>query len=280
MRELSVNVIEKAVEKLYIDANLRLSDDVVRAQAAAMDRETNPRARDIFAQMQENLKIADTQSMPICQDTGMAIVFIDVGQDVHLTDGSLTDAVNRGVAAACEHGYLRASVVADPIRRVNTGTNAPAILHTRLIDGDRVRLTVMPKGFGSENMSALRMLKPSVTREDILDTVTELVRTAGANPCPPVFVGVGLGGDAEYACELAKRALLRSVDVPNADPFYAEMERELLRRLNGLNIGAQGFGGDITAFHAAIEVYPTHIAGLPCAVNIGCHVTRHAEITL
>ena len=218
--------------------------------------------------------------IPICQDTGMAVIFAKIGQDVHFVGGSFKDAVNAGVAKGYTEGYLRKSVVADPLRRVNTGDNTPAVLHIELVEGDKVELTVAPKGFGSENMSALKMFTPSASREDIIDYVVDVVRRAGSNPCPPMVIGVGIGGDFEQCALLAKKALCRPVSEPNADEYYAAMESEILEKANALNIGPQGFGGKTTALSAAVEFAPTHIAGLPVAVNIGCHVTRHVTVVV
>ncbi len=215
--------------------------------------------------------------MPICQDTGMACVFLEIGQDVHFTGGNLTEAVNEGVRRGYANGYLRKSVVKDPVRRGNTGDNTPAMLYTEIVPGDQVKITVAPKGFGSENMSQLKMFTPSAKREDIIGFIVDCVKTAGSNPCPPVVIGVGIGGDFEYSAILAKKALCRNVSVRNSDSFYADMEQELLEKINALDIGPQGFGGKTTALCVNIETYPTHIAGLPVAVNVGCHVTRHAS---
>lgn len=280
MRELDVSQIEQAVRDLCIEANRRLPDDVCRAVRRAEQTESNPLARDILGDLGRNIDAARELTLPVCQDTGMAVVFAEVGQDVHLTGGLLSEAVDRGVARGYTEGLLRCSVVSDPLRRVNTNDNTPAVLHTTLTAGDRVRLTVAPKGFGSENMSRIRMLNPSAKPEDILAFITETVRAAGSNPCPPVILGVGVGSDFEGCALLAKRALCRPLDKQNPDPFYAGMERDALRAVNSLGVGPQGFGGDCTALNVAIEAAPTHIAGLPVAVNVGCHVTRHASIIL
>ena len=217
--------------------------------------------------------------MPICQDTGLACVFLEIGQEVHI-EGGFEEAVNEGVRQGYVEGLLRCSVVADPLRRGNTGDNTPAVLHTRLVPGDKLKLTVAPKGFGSENMSRLQMLTPAAGPEDIIGFVVDAVRQAGANPCPPVVLGVGIGGDFELCAYLAKKALCRDVDVRNPDPFYAQLEAEMLRRVNETGVGPQGFGGDVTALCVNIEAFPTHIAGLPVAVNVGCHVTRHKNVVL
>lgn len=236
--------------------------------------------RAILGDLVENFRFADEKGLPICQDTGMAVVFAELGQECRITGGLLSDAVNEGVARGYVEGHLRLSVVGDPLRRVNTNNNTPAILHLTLVEGDRLTLTVAPKGFGSENMTALKMLKPSVGPDAVVDFIVEAVSAAGSNPCPPVVVGVGLGGTSEMAALLAKRALLRPVDQHNPDPFYAELEEKALRRINALGIGPQGLGGATTALSVCILPHATHIAGLPCAVNLGCHVTRHAQAVL
>ncbi len=276
MREIDVSVIKESVAALCIKANKRLTPDVVDAILTAKERETNPLGKSILGDLELNLAAAEELDIPICQDTGMAVVFLEIGQDVHIVGGSLEDAVNDGVRKGYTDGLLRKSVVADPIRRVNTNDNTPAIIHTRIVDGDNVKITVAPKGFGSENMSGIRMLTPAATREDIIAAVTEIVNKAGSNPCPPMVIGVGIGGDFEYAAILAKKALCRSGDERNSDPDYAELERDMLAAVNALGIGPQGFGGNTTALYVNIESFATHIAGLPVAVNIGCHVTRHA----
>ena len=260
---------------MCIQANHYLSADMDAAMKHAADTEQSELGKKILHQLQDNLKIADEEMIPICQDTGMAVIFAKIGQDVHFVGGSFKDAVNAGVAKGYTEGYLRKSVVADPLRRVNTGDNTPAVLHIELVEGDKVELTVAPKGFGSENMSALKMFTPSASREDIIDYVVDVVRRAGSNPCPPMVIGVGIGGDFEQCALLAKKALCRPVSEPNVDEYYAAMESEILEKANALNIGPQGFGGKTTALSAAVEFAPTHIAGLPVAVNIGCHVTRH-----
>ncbi|MCI9415306.1 MAG: fumarate hydratase [Clostridiales bacterium] len=280
MREIAAADIRRAVRDLCIEANHRLPGDVERAVAEAADRETLPLARDIMGDLKENIRAAEELKLPVCQDTGMAVVFADLGQDAHITGGLLSDAVNRGVAAGYTEGRLRCSVVGDPLRRVNTGDNTPAVLHLRLVEGDRLTLTVAPKGFGSENMSRLKMLTPAADRETVINYILETARVAGSNPCPPMVLGVGIGGDFELCALLAKKALCRPLDTPNPDPYYAEMERQALERVNRLGIGPQGFGGLTTALSVAIEAYPTHIAGLPVAVNVGCHVTRHASAVL
>ncbi len=277
MREIAFDQIVQTVRDLCIEANCVLPCDLREAISDAKSTEESPVGKSILGDLVENFTFAREKHLPICQDTGMAVVFCDLGQEVHISGGLLQDAINQGVARGYTEGYLRKSVVADPIRRVNTNDNTPAVLHLRLVEGDRLTITVAPKGFGSENMTSLHMLKPSVTMETIEDVIVEAVSAAGSNPCPPVVVGVGLGGDAEMAAILAKRALLRPVNEQNQDPLYADMERRILEKVNRLGIGPQGLGGRTTALAVAINVYPTHIAGLPCCVNLGCHVTRHAS---
>lgn len=280
LKEIPVGRIESAVARLCITANKKLPESLCERLRTAGQKESTPLAKSIFKELEHNLTAAHRLDIPVCQDTGMAVVFLEVGQDVHFTGGDLEEAVNAGVARGYTDGLLRKSVVADPLRRGNTGDNTPAVLHVRIVPGDSVRVTVAPKGFGSENMSGIRMLTPFDGRAGVIDAVTDIVRTAGGNPCPPMVVGVGIGGDFEQCALLAKRALCRELDTPHADPYYAELERELLGRINALGIGPQGFGGDVTALAVNVETAPTHIAGLPVAVNIGCHVTRHATETV
>ena len=280
MREIDCSAIVSVVRDLCIEANCHLSGDLREAICRACETERSPVGRSILADLKENYTFAEEKGLPICQDTGMAVVFCDLGQEVHITGGLLSDAVNEGVSKGYTEGFLRCSVVEDPLRRVNTGDNTPAILHLRLVEGDRLDLTVAPKGFGSENMSSLKMFKPSATQQEVENYIVSAVSAAGSNPCPPVVVGVGLGGTSEQAALLAKRALLRPVNVPNPDPYYAGMEARVLERVNRLGIGPQGLGGTTTALSVCILPHPTHIAGLPCAVNLGCHVTRHAHRTL
>lgn len=280
MRELDVALIAEAVRNLCIEANQFLPNSLAHTIAEAGNRESDPLCREVLCDLCRNLDAAKEMHIPICQDTGMAVVFLEIGQEVHLVGGSLREAVDRGVAAGYMEGYLRCSVVSDPLRRVNTGDNTPAVLHTSIVDGDQVKVMVAPKGFGSENMSAVKMFTPSATPEDIVRFVADTVSIAGSNPCPPVVLGVGIGGDFELCAYLAKKALCRDVSVRNSDPFYAELEQKMLDACNRTGVGAQGFGGDVTALAVNIEQYPTHIAGLPVAVNVGCHVTRHAECVL
>lgn len=277
MRELSAQAITDAVARLCIMANTRLPQDVKDTIAAARQAEPWPVAQDILDKIIENYSIGG--DIPICQDTGMACVFLEVGQEVHI-NGDLTHAVDEGVRRGYTEGYLRKSVVRDPLDRVNTGDNTPAMLYTDLVPGDRVKITVAPKGFGSENMSRIAMLKPSDGLEGVKAFILNAVEQAGPNPCPPIVVGVGIGGTFDKCALLAKRALLREMGTHNPKPFYADLEEELLEKINALGIGPQGFGGKTTALAVHIETLPTHIAGLPCAVNINCHVARHVSEVL
>ena len=280
MREIHVDAIQDGVARLCVEANKSLPADLADCISTAAQRETYPLGREILGDLEKNLEAAKKLDVPICQDTGMAVVFAEVGQDVHIVGGLLEDAVNAGVRKGYVEGLLRLSVVSDPLRRVNTGDNTPAVLHTKLTAGNQIKLTVAPKGFGSENMSGVRMLTPAATREDVIAAVVDIVEKAGSNPCPPMVLGVGIGGDFELCALLAKKALCRSVSEPNPDPFYAELERDMLAAVNRLHIGPQGFGGDTTALSLHIEPYATHIAGLPVAVNVGCHVTRHKTVII
>lgn len=277
VRTLHVEEITACVARLCIKANTLLPAPMLGLLQNACVEEPYDPAKETLCLICENARIARERSLPICQDTGMAVVYMDIGQDVHLVGGSLEAAVQAGVAKGYQEGYLRKSVVADPIRRDNTGDNTPAVLHVRLVEGDRVKLTVAPKGFGSENMSRLAMLMPSDGLSGVIDFVVETARLAGANPCPPMVLGVGLGGTFERVAELAKEALCLEREGPHPDPFYGALEEELLERINALGIGPQGFGGQTTALRVRILASPTHIAGLPVAVNMGCHVTRHAQ---
>lgn len=274
MREIRAELIRDAVRRMCIEANCHLSDDIRKSIKNSYDKETWAQAKEILGHIIDNFEIADSQNQPVCQDTGMACVFVKIGQDVHI-DGDVTDAINEGVRLGYEEGYLRKSVVRDPLDRVNTGDNTPAMIYYELVPGDKVEITVAPKGFGSENMSRIAMLRPSDGLEGVKEFIISTVEAAGPNPCPPIVVGVGIGGTFDKAAYLAKKALIRPVDVPNEDEFYAGLERELLEEINKLGIGPQGFGGRTTALAVNIEKYPTHIAGLPVAVNINCHVTRH-----
>ena len=280
MREIDVSIIEKAVEELFISANAELPGSLENLIKTSKDKETNETAKSIFCDMCKNMDIARELSIPVCQDTGMAVLFLEVGQDVHFVGGSLNDAINNGVRKAYFDGKMRCSIVKDPIHRVNTNDNTPALVHYSIVDGDKVKLTAAPKGFGSENMSKIKMFTPSATEEDIINFVVDVVKTADANPCPPVVLGVGIGSDFEGSAILSKKALTRDISVSNNDEYYRELEEKMLKEINKLNIGAQGFGGDITALKVNIETAPTHIAGLPVAVNVGCHVTRHKDIVI
>ena len=280
MRELHVKEITDVVARLCVEANRELPADLEQKIQNAAETEHSALGRAVLCDLCENMQAARRLGLPVCQDTGMAVVFAEVGQDGHLVGGSFEDAIHEGVRLGYTEGLLRCSVAADPIRRGNTGDNTPAIVHTRLVPGDRVTLTVAPKGFGSENMSRLRMMTPAATEEDIISFVAETVREAGGNPCPPVVLGVGIGGDFEQCALLAKQALCRSVSKRNADPYYAALEQKMLEAVNQLGVGPQGFGGDTTALAVNIEWAPTHIAGLPVSVNVGCHVTRHKIVTI
>ena len=280
MREINVSEITSAVRDAVIKANICLPDDLKCLIAEYKARETVAVAMDVFSDMEKNYRIAQEKQIPVCQDCGMAVIFAEIGQDVHITGGSFEDAVNLGVGMGYTEGFLRKSVVADPLQRINTGDNTPAVIHTRIVPGDKISLTVAPKGFGSENMSRIRMFNPTVTKKDIIDFVVSVVKDADAKPCPPLVIGVGIGGDFEYSAYLSKKALCRSTDIRNENPFYSDMEAEITEAVNKTGIGPQGFSGDCTALACNIEVYPTHIAGLPVAVNIGCHATRHVAFVL
>ena len=277
LREISVEKITKAVSELCVKANKKLPADIEKRINDAAVCETCELAKSVLTDLERNIAAAEEYNLPICQDTGMAVVFLEIGQDVHFTGGSLYAAVNEGVRQGYEKGLLRKSVVEDPLRRVNTGDNAPAVIHTVITDGDSVKITVAPKGFGSENMSGIKMLTPFDGREGVVNAVLQIVKKASNNPCPPMVIGVGIGGDFEQCALLSKIALCRDTDKRNSDKYYAELENELLEKVNELKIGPQGFGGNTTALAVNIETAPTHIAGLPVAVNIGCHVTRHAS---
>ena len=274
MREVSAKRITEVVARLCVAANCHLPQDVKTRIRQCRQEETWQQAGQILDRIVENYAIAQEENVPVCQDTGVACVFLKVGQDVHIL-GDLTEAVNEGVRCGYGEGYLRKSVVRDPLRRENTGDNTPAMLYTEIVPGEQVEITVAPKGFGSENMSAIKMLRPSDGVDGVVDFVVETVNNAGPNPCPPIVVGVGIGGTFDKAAYLAKKALIRPLDSCNPDPYYEDLEQELLQRINALGIGPQGFGGKTTALKVNIETFPTHIAGLPVAVNINCHVTRH-----
>ncbi|MBR2471517.1 MAG: fumarate hydratase [Clostridia bacterium] len=280
MREISVNEITTAVKQLCISANVSLNSDIYRAIDNAQKEETAETAKSVLSILKENADIAKEKQVPICQDTGMVIVFFKIGQDVHITGGSVTDAINEGVRLGYTEGYLRKSVVGDPLERKNTGDNTPAVIYYDIVPGDKITISVMPKGFGSENMGAVKMLKPSDGVGGVIDFVLDTVKKAGPNPCPPIVLGIGIGGTMDKAAELSKEALLRPVDSSNENEYYAELENTLLKKINELDIGPQGFGGKTTALGVNIKTFPTHIAGLPVAVTISCHVTRHAEIEI
>jgi len=276
IKEISCKKITLAIKELCIKANKQLPCDIIEAIKKAKVCESCALACSILSDLEKNIDVANEYDLPICQDTGMAVVFLEVGQDVHFIDGNINDAVNEGVRLGYTEGLLRKSVVNDPLRRVNTNDNTPAVIHTQIVSGNTVKITVAPKGFGSENMSAVRMLNPAQGRQGVIDAVLEIVKKASNNPCPPIVVGVGIGGDFEQCAILSKKALCRSINERNKDEYYSLLEKELLMKINQLNIGPQGFGGDTTALAVNIETAPTHIAGLPVAVNIGCHVTRHS----
>ena len=275
MREIQAQQITDVVERLCIEANEQLPEDIKNAIHRCRACEDWEIAQGVLDQIITNFEIAGEERVPICQDTGMACVFLEIGQDVHITGGDLREAVDEGVRRGYDKGYLRKSVVRDPVRRGNTGDNTPAMLYTEIVPEEQIKVTVGPKGFGSENMSAIRMFKPSAGIEGIKDFILETVENAGPNPCPPMVVGVGIGGTFDKCALLAKKALMRSTEERNPDPYYAALEEEMLEKINQLGIGPQGFGGRTTALALNIETMPTHIAGMPCAVNINCHVTRH-----
>ena len=277
MREVNVAVVTDTVKRLSIEANYFLGDDLKESLKKSREEETYKLAEQVLDKIILNSEIAFKQEMPMCQDTGMACVFLEIGQDVHFVGGNLEAAINEGIRKGYKEGFLRKSVVGDPIRRVNTNDNTPAIVYYDIVDGDKVKITLAPKGFGSENMSRIGMLKPSDGLDGVKNFVIETVKLAGPNPCPPMVVGVGIGGTFDKAAYLAKKALIRPINMSNKDEFYKDLEMDLLEKINELGIGPQGFGGKTTALGINIEVYPTHIAGLPVAVNINCHATRHKE---
>ena len=278
MRSIPAQEIAITIKQLYIEASMQLPEDVAE-KLLACEKAEKDRAAVILKTMNRNIILAREKRIPICQDTGAVIVFAEIGQDVHI-EGSFEQAVNDGVARACKDGFLRASMVSDPIRRKNTGDNTPAIIHLRLVEGDKIKLMVAPKGFGSENMSKIKMFSPAADEWDIADFVIQVAEEAAPNACAPLIIGVGLGGDFEQAALLAKKALCRSIDIRNPDPIYSTLENMIISGVNALGIGPQGFGGQTTALAVNVEFAPTHIAGLPVAVNIGCHVNRHAEKVL
>ena len=280
MRVIHTEEITEAVRNMCMEANYFLCEDVRNAIVKAAENETSAIGRGILSDLLENAEIARNEQIPVCQDTGMAVFFVRLGQEVQVQGGLLSDAINEGVSRGYVDGFLRKSVLSDPIRRKNTGDNTPAVIHYDIVSGDKLEITFAPKGFGSENMSALKMLKPSDGIEGVKRFVLDTVCAAGSNPCPPIVVGVGIGGTMEKCACLAKHALTRSLEERNPDPFYAQLEQELLQKINHLGIGPQGFGGKTTALAVNVETFATHIAGLPCAVNINCHVTRHKKVIL
>lgn len=277
MREINVSEIENTIRDLCISANIYLPKSLEDKIQSCAELEISPAGKAVFEDLKANIIAAKTENIPICQDTGMAVIFMEIGQDVHFTGGSLEDAINKGVSRGYTEGYLRCSIVGDPLERVNTGDNTPPVVHTRIVTGDKVKIDVCPKGFGSENMSAIKMFTPSASLDDIVGFVTETASKAGSNPCPPMVIGVGIGGNFEHCAYLAKKALCRDTSVRNPKKLYKDLEDKMLEEINMLGIGPQGFGGKITALCVNIEEAPTHIAGLPVAVNVGCHVTRHAS---
>ncbi|WP_349945474.1 fumarate hydratase [Lacrimispora sp. BS-2] len=276
IRTVRIEEITKNVKEMCIEANHVLSNDMERVFLKAVDEESSPLGRQVLCQLKENLKIAGEDMIPICQDTGMAVIFVKIGQDIHIEGGNLTDAINQGVREGYGEGYLRKSVV-EPVERINTKDNTPAVIHYEVVSGDKIDITVAPKGFGSENMSRIFMLKPADGLEGIKDSILTAVKEAGPNACPPMVVGVGIGGTFEKCAQLAKQALTRDIEKRSSVPYIKELESEMLEKINKLGIGPGGLGGRITALAVNIETYPTHIAGMPVAVNICCHVNRHAH---
>lgn len=276
MRIIQSETITKAVRDMCIRANCHINSDIKNALTKSVETEKSAVSRNVLEDLLKNAQIAHEKEVPICQDTGMAVFFIEVGNEVLVEGNTLTEAVNKGVSLGYTEGYLRKSVVSDPLERVNTKDNTPAVIHYDFVKGDKIKITFAPKGFGSENKSALKMLNPSDGVDGVTDFVIETVRKAGANPCPPMVIGIGIGGTMDKAAQLAKKALTRDITAANEKPFYAELEKTLLEKINKLGIGPQGMGGTTTALAVNIETYPTHIAGLPVAVNINCHATRHA----
>ncbi len=275
INKIDVKRVTEVIARLSVEANKALPKALADCICAAASKETDRLGKEILNDLIENTAAAKELNIPICQDTGMAVVFLEIGQDVHFVGGDLYKAVHQGVATGYTDGLLRKSVVKDPLNRVNTEDNTPAVIHTEIVPGNSVKITVAPKGFGSENMSGIKMLTPAAGRDGVVEAVLEIVKAAGSNPCPPMVIGVGIGGDFEQCALLSKKALCRDISLENSNPYYSELEKELLIRINKLNIGPQGFGGDTTALAVNVEYAPTHIAGLPVAVNIGCHVTRH-----
>ena len=277
MREINISCVTYLIEKCCMDANYFLNKDILDSISTSLEKEKSEIAKNVLISIMENAKIAREEEVPMCQDTGMAVVFMEIGMDVHLYGGDLEEAINEGIRRGYEKGYLRKSVVNDPVERVNTLDNTPAVIHYSISCGDKIKIILAPKGFGSENSGALKMLNPSAGIEGIKNFILDTVSKAGGNPCPPIIVGVGIGGTMEKCALLAKKALLRPPSSANSNPFWNSVEKELLEMINMLGIGPAGFGGKTTALGVNIETFPTHIAGLPVAVNIGCHATRHAE---
>jgi fumarate hydratase subunit alpha len=280
LREINSNQIEQAVRNLFIEANYFLSSDVLRRLKKYEKIEASEIGKEMLCRIVENAELAAQNQVAICQDTGMSVVFVEIGQEVHVVGRNITEAINEGVRQAYRDGYLRKSVVLDPLNRINTNDNTPAVIHYDIVPGENIKIQAMPKGFGSENMSAIKMLKPSDGVDGVIEFVLETVQKAGANPCPPIIVGIGLGGTMEKAAILSKKSLFRSLDEKNNNPYYSDLEDLLLTKINNLGIGPQGLGGITTALSVRIESYPTHMAGLPVAVNITCHASRHKEIIL
>lgn len=278
MREIKANQITDKIKELFLKANFYINPDLVQQLGKVLEEENSPIGKYVLRMIIENNKIASREEVPICQDTGLAVVFVEVGQEVYLVGGDFTKAINQGVKEAYKEGYLRKSVVDDPVfERKNTKTNIPAIIYTDIVPGDKIKFLVMPKGFGSENMSAIAMLKPADGEKGIVDFVVETVKKAGPNPCPPTIIGVGIGGTIDKAMVIAKKAIVRKIGQSNKNPKYAALEKEILTKINNLGIGPAGLGGNITSLAVHIDYLPTHIAGLPVAVNVCCHAARHAE---
>ena len=278
MREIKANQIKNKVKELFLKANFYINPDLIQRLKKALKEETSPIGKYVLKMIIENNKIASREEVPICQDTGLAVLFVEVGQEVHLVDGYFTEAINQGVKEAYKEGYLRKSVVDDPVfERKNTKTNTPAIIYTDIIPGDKIKLLVIPKGFGSENMSSISMLKPADGEKEIVDFVVETVKKAGPNPCPPTIIGIGIGGTIDKAMVIAKKTIIRKINQPNKNLKYAALEKEILTKINNLGIGPAGLGGNITSLAVHIDYLPTHIAGMPVAVNVCCHAARHAE---
>jgi fumarate hydratase subunit alpha len=280
MREISTQDITKAVKGLCINANYNLGEDVQEALRKAYQKEESPVGKATLQQIIDNFEIAKQGEFPICQDTGFSVFFVDLGDQICIKDGNLFDAINEGVRQGYKDGYLRKSILADPIERKNTGDNTPSVIHLNVVKGDKLKIIIAPKGGGSENMSEVRMMKPADGVEGVKQFVLDMVKRSGSNPCPPIVVGVGIGGTFEKCAEMAKRALLRTIGSKHPNPFYAQLEAELLEKVNKLGIGPQGFGGTQTALAVFVETYPCHIASFPAAVNINCHAARHKEVTL